>query len=106
MRRPPVYDRPPDYPPEAPLRLPKLGAVLRLGDGEWRYRSGRPAELVIEVTVVREEISWWYGGQWVWVYGWRLDEHGGRVGDQPVPVLVRIDAIPATCAANGYPGQG
>jgi hypothetical protein len=56
-----------------PWRIPRIGAVLNLAPGQWRYET-RPLRL--RVTKVRADISRWYGGTWIWVYGTELHPDG------------------------------
>jgi hypothetical protein len=47
--------------------------VLTLAVPELRYRR---APLRFQVSRVREDISGWYGGEWVWLEGRELDTTG------------------------------
>jgi hypothetical protein len=73
----------------APRRTPRVGAVLDLAAGQWRYED-RPLRLLVRGS--RPEISRWYGGGWVWVYGTELDENGDPREQRSA--LVACDAIP------------
>ncbi|MBW6437670.1 hypothetical protein KZ829_28440 [Actinoplanes hulinensis] len=53
-----------------------VGRVLHVPAGSCRYRSDG---LVLLVRHVRLDISWWYGGFWVWVEGDELAEDGYRL---------------------------
>jgi hypothetical protein len=76
-----------------PWRVPRIGAVSGLAVGQWRYQE-RPLRL--RVTRVRADISRWYGGDRVWVYGTELDDAGRPV--DTMGALVRCDAIPDDAA--------
>jgi hypothetical protein len=70
--------------------VPRVGAVLDLEPGQWRFGGSRP--LRIRITGVRADISRWYSGDWVWVDGDELNQSGEYVW--PMQVLVSCDAIP------------
>jgi hypothetical protein len=72
-----------------PRRLPRVGAVLDLEPGQWRF-GDRP--ILIRVTAVRADISRWYSGDWVWVNADEINEAGEYVW--PMQLLVSCDAIP------------
>lgn len=76
-----------------PRRVPRVGVVLRLAAGEWLYLD---RALILRVTRVREDLSRWYEGAWVWCEGDELDEAGAVVG--PIQALVAVDAIPDEAA--------
>jgi hypothetical protein len=78
-----------------PRRQPRIGVVLELQPGQWRYQDRALRLLVREV---RPEISRWYGGAWVWVYGTELDPDGQPL-DQ-LSALVSCDAIPDRLAES------
>jgi hypothetical protein len=77
---------------------PRVGATLDLQPGQWPYQN-RPLRLV--VTGVRPEISRWYGGNRVWVYGAELDPAGQPAG--PCSALVFCDAIPDNATDHAGP---
>lgn len=68
-----------------PRRVPAVGQVLTLEGAEVRYRH---APLRLQVSRVREDISGWYGGEWVWLEGRELDATGYPISWQQVLVAV------------------
>lgn len=72
--------------PVEPDRL--VGATVRLAAEQCRYRADA---LNLRVRRVRLDISGWYGGDWVWLEGDELGEHGQPVG--PVQALVTVAAL-------------
>jgi len=67
------------------------GDVLRLRPGDWRYGDG---ELLLQVERVRDELSRYYEGQWVWVEGYRLDPAASA--PRWTQALVRAEALSST----------
>jgi len=68
-----------------PRRVPAVGQVLTLAVPELRYRR---APLRFQVSRVREDISGWYGGEWVWLEGRELDTTGYPISWQQILVAV------------------
>jgi hypothetical protein len=62
-----------------------VGQVLTLAVPELRYRR---APLRFQVSRVREDISGWYGGEWVWLEGRELDTTGYPISWQQILVAV------------------
>jgi len=73
---------------QAPTRIPQRGAVLQLGQFDTAWQGG----MVLRVVRARPEISLWYGGEFVWVEGVRLDRRDAPAG-RVEQVLVRCAAI-------------
>jgi len=92
MRRDPV-STPPNLPAPAACIV---GRVVRVPAGKARYRRSR---LTVHVTRVLEDISLWYGGEWVWIEGVELDDQGGQL--RRVQALVHVDTL-----APPRPGEG
>jgi hypothetical protein len=66
------------FPNRVPPRLPTppdrlIGRVLQIPTNRCRYRD---RDLALLVKHVRLDISQWYGGDWVWLEGDEVDEHG------------------------------
>jgi hypothetical protein len=74
----------------APRRVPRVGVVLDLAAGEWRYAQ-QPRAVSVRVVGVREEISRWYGGEWVWIVGELLAADGSVV--ETAGFLVAVVAL-------------
>jgi len=70
-------------------RLPRVGVVLVLAQGDWAWGRG---SLRLLVTAVREDRSEPYSPEWVWVHGAQLDDGDREVGF--MSALVRCSAIP------------
>lgn len=73
-----------------PLPQVAVGAVLRLAAGDWKY--GRHP-LILRVDGVREDLSVYYDGRWVWVSGDQLTADGTTMGH--LDALVRVAALPS-----------
>jgi len=74
---------------QQPRTLPDPGQILDLQAGDVRYRSAPPR---FRVQRVREDISRWYDGAWVWLEGHELHPTAGH----PMlwlQILVAVDAI-------------
>jgi hypothetical protein len=71
-----------------PKRVPEVGMVLDLApvDTAWGW-SGK-----LLVVRPRPDISLWYGGEYVWVEGQRINDRG-EVLPRVEQVLIRCDAI-------------
>ena len=74
-----------------PRRVPRVGVVLRLEADQWRY-TNEPRPLRALVTVVRPDVSLYYGGDWVWVRAVEVAADG-RVPGEEQAVLVHVDAV-------------
>ena len=70
-----------------PRRVPAVGQVLTLAVRELRYRR---APLRFRVSRVREDISGWYGGEWVGLEGRELDTAGHPICRQQILVAVAV----------------
>jgi len=81
-----------------PRRVPAVGQVLALDGSEVRYRR---APLRLQVSRVREDISGWYGGEWVWLEGRELDATGHPISWQQVLVAVVAVERHADASPNG-----
>lgn len=71
-----------------PRCVPVVGEVLDLPGEDLRYRE---TGLRLRVSRVRDDISGWYGGQWVWLEGHELDHDGEPIAWQQQ--LVRVAAL-------------
>lgn len=76
-----------------PPRLPGpadqiVGRVFAIPAGLSRYQD---YPCTLRVTRVRADISRWYGGDWVWIEGIRLDDHQDVI--DRVQALVHVDAL-------------
>jgi hypothetical protein len=89
---------PRDLWPIPPRRVHRVGVVLLLGAGQWRY-TNEPRPLMLLVNRVRLDISGWYAGDWVWIEGAELDRSGTAV--RRAQALVHVDAIPDSAAESG-----
>jgi len=70
--------------------------VLHVPPRLCRYRE---VGLVLLVRRVRLDISWWYGGAWVWLEGDALAADGSSLGQ--VQALVHVTACcPSSLGAN------
>jgi hypothetical protein len=76
-----------------------VGQVLHLEADQWRWPGGYARW--VEVAGVRLDISDWYGGDWVWIEGYALDERACRT--HRVQLLVACDAIPPLPPAEPQP---
>ncbi|MEV4619698.1 hypothetical protein AB0J74_13435 [Asanoa sp. NPDC049573] len=80
-------------PVTTPPRLPRpaaelVGRVFYIPPDLVQYER---AGFVVRLTEVREDISLWYGGSWVWIEGVQLDVQGDALGR--VQALVHVDAL-------------
>jgi hypothetical protein len=76
-------------PPRLPVPAEQLiGRVLDLAPAQMRYRS---EPLRLRVRFVREDISLWYGGEFVWLEGEELDADGEPIGR--LQALIAVDAL-------------
>jgi hypothetical protein len=66
-----------------------VGQVLRIPPRLARYLD---EPITLRITRVREDISLWYDGDWIWLEGEQLDNHGRPLG--PFQALVSVEAIP------------
>ncbi|GIF68766.1 hypothetical protein Ais01nite_68010 [Asanoa ishikariensis] len=57
------------------------------------------AGFVVRLTEVREDISLWYGGVWVWIEGVQLDAQGDALAW--VQALIHVDALGETTRLDG-----
>ncbi|GIF75302.1 hypothetical protein [Asanoa siamensis] len=92
MRRDPV---------STPARLPApaadlVGCAVHVPASMARYHGG---PFWLRVTCVREDISLWYGGDWVWLEGIVLVDQGAALGR--VQVLVHVGVFAASAAVRG-----
>ncbi len=87
---------------EPPERLPRIGpgTVLELAEGDWRYGA---YPLRMRVRQVRDDLSRYYDGKWVWVVGDQLDPSGVSLGY--FEALVRTDAL-RRAVASPPPARG
>lgn len=75
-------------PPRLPVPPERLiGQVLRIPPDQCRYRK---RTLLLRVTRVRLNISYWYGGDWVWLEGDEIDLHGQTLAT--ISELVHVSA--------------
>jgi hypothetical protein len=65
------------------------GRVLTFGPAEWCYSYGE--SLILDVTAARHDLSRYYGGAWLWLTGYRLDEAGVR--GELAHALVKVTAL-------------
>src|SRR6266540_6444560 len=79
--RPPITARPRLPVPASQLR----GRVLHLPAGMCQYRH---LPFTARVRRVREDISLWYDGEWVWIDVDELDNRGALLGHASVLVCV------------------
>ena len=85
-----------------PRRVPVFGQVLRLGPADWRYHDGTRS-LTIQVAGVREDLSRWYGGDWVWIEGHEVERPDRYPPGHRMQILVNVDAIDAGADADAEP---
>ena len=77
-----------------PKRVPDVGQVLTLAPDDWRYHDGT-RHLTIRVAGVRDELSHWYGGDWVWIEGHEVERPWEEPPGYRLQALIRVAAIPA-----------
>ena len=77
----------------APRRVPDVGQVLTLAPDDWRYHDGT-RHLTIRVAGVRDELSHWYGGDWVWIEGHEVERPWEEPPGYRLQALIRVAAIP------------
>jgi len=92
-----------------PDQVPQVGQILTLKPEDWRYHDGN-RKLVVQVAGVRDDLSNYYDGKWVWIEGWEVELLRAQPDGQEPPghrmqVLVRCGAIPQVEPGNPGPPQ-
>jgi hypothetical protein len=78
-------------PPRLPIPPERLnGRLLRIPADRCRYRD---RNLLLLIRRVRLDISQWYGGDWVWLEGDEINEHGQPLGWTSALVHVSACAV-------------
>lgn len=82
--------RRPSTPPRLPVPADQLvGQVLSVPPRLARFQD---ATVTLRITRVRDDLSLWYDGDWIWLEGDQLDDDG-LVVDR-IQALVSVAAIP------------
>jgi hypothetical protein len=85
VRREAVFAQPPRLPVPADS---VVGRVLAVPAGKCRYRDDA---FSLRVSKIRDDVSLWYGGDWVWLEGEDLGEQDCR--RRFAPVLVHVSVL-------------
>lgn len=65
----------------------KAGDLVRLGEDDYKYGVG---PLALRVSRVRDDLSHYYNGEWIWLEGIEIRSRGDGPARQ---VLVRASAL-------------
>lgn len=86
---------------QQPRSQPAPGQILELRAGDVRYRSAPQRFLVQRV---REDISGWYDGDWVWLEGYALHPTAGHRMIW-LQILVAVNAIERHAVTTPLPAR-